>query len=876
MRIPIASNLESRDGTVDQDAKVLNGIIEADGESLAVRKRPGNYQIVLGKAGIAQALISWNGLRTVQADYLNSGTLSSIPTHTALSPAIASLPFSYQSSASSVASPKLMIKNRTQAWTIDRAGTATAVTYGGTMGSYTYSVVSIARVSTVAVVSTLDDTGLNVGDTVTISGAGEAEYNGAQTVTGVVIGSYTPAVEIPITITRSGTTATATTVSGDPHGLTTATSYAVSGATEGYYNGSYTITTSGGSTFTYTVTTTAPAAITGTWNPADKAAVVTLSGSNLIASCSPAFDNYGLVRGTVSKAAGVWAFEITVGTITQGSYIGIATSGQSLTVSPGSTSTAWVYRHDGYLFFNSTYIQCASYAGGSKIGVVFDGDANTISFYKNGVFQGSFSGVTGTVYPLVGSHAGFGGAQVFTANFAGSFTYSYDQPVTPAAGTIIVTDPSVTVVPAITYTVAGSPATPATGTITAAVVGGTVPGIAYINGYFCVMDTTGIIWNSDGDDPTTWGALNFIAAENEPGAGVAIAKTQNFVVAFKQWSSEFFYDAQNPTGSPLSPVPNGFTQVGCASGDSVATIDDALLFISQSRQAGRGVYLMVGTQQQKVSTPSIDRVLNADTLATVYAYCVKLDGHPLYVLTLVASNITIVYDLDSKMWTQWSSLTFGASVSVSSIILSGTTATVTTATAHGLSDGSAVYISGADQTGYNSFFNVSYISSTEFSIEVDSATASPATGTVLMYPFTEGYFKYTKYANHLGHDLLLHESTGYVNKFLPTWYMDYAEPINFFVRTGRLDGGAYEAKLMGSLTLVGQTVAGAVFPSNQSLMVRWSDDDSTSFSKYRNIDMRRLVPMLRRCGAFKRRSIEVKTCDNSGVRLSALEMEIGG
>jgi hypothetical protein len=40
-------------------------------------------------------------------------------------------------------------------------------------------------------------------------------------------------------------------------------------------------------TFTYTVTVTAYAAITGTWNPADKAAAVTLSGGNLIASSSP-------------------------------------------------------------------------------------------------------------------------------------------------------------------------------------------------------------------------------------------------------------------------------------------------------------------------------------------------------------------------------------------------------------------------------------------------------------------------------------------------------------------------------------------------------------------------------------------------------------
>jgi len=90
-----------------------------------------------------------------------------------------------------------------------------------------------------------------------------------------------------------------------------------------------------------------------------------------------------------------------------------------------------------------------------------------------------------------------------------------------------------------TYQVTGTPATPATGTIT--ITGGrtTVPGIVFLNGYFFVMDENAVIYNSALNDPLTWGALDFVQASIEPGMGVALAKSQNYVVAFKEWNTEY-------------------------------------------------------------------------------------------------------------------------------------------------------------------------------------------------------------------------------------------------------------------------------------------------------------------------------------------------
>ena len=71
------------------------------------------------------------------------------------------------------------------------------------------------------------------------------------------------------------------------------------------------------------------------------------------------------------------------------------------------------------------------------------------------------------------------------------------------------------------------------------------------------------------------------------------------------------------------------------------------------------------------------------------------------------------------------------SASVSSITRSGTTATVTTATAHGFTNGQKVVISGATQSDYNGAFTVTVTSTTAFTYTVANSPVTPATGTIL-------------------------------------------------------------------------------------------------------------------------------------------------
>lgn len=183
----------------------------------------------------------------------------------------------------------------------------------------------------------------------------------------------------------------------------------------------------------------------------------------------------------------------------------------------------------------------------------------------------------------------------------------------------------------------------------------TVPGAAYLDGTYYVMTPTGYIYGSELEDPLTWSGLNVIRAGSMPDAGVALRRMINYVVAFGQYTTEFFYDAGNPYGSPLSPVTNAIALIGCASADSIAETENTLYFMGVMKEHGRAVYRFNGTVPERVSTPFIDRIISGDDLAEVWAYFIRISGHPMYVLTLKTSAVTLVFDTITNVWHEWTS-----------------------------------------------------------------------------------------------------------------------------------------------------------------------------------------------------------------------------
>jgi len=180
-----------------------------------------------------------------------------------------------------------------------------------------------------------------------------------------------------------------------------------------------------------------------------------------------------------------------------------------------------------------------------------------------------------------------------------------------------------------------------------------VSGVVFLDNYVFVGTSNNRIYNSDLGDPTTWNALNFLSFEQTSDTLVAITKHLNYLVAFGAVSTQLFYDVANPVGSPLGLAGSYTSEIGCASGDSVVSTNNTVLWVGTSKTFGKSVYMMDGTAPVRISSANIDRHIEADGLGDITAYCYTVNGHTLYILTLHTTRQTLVYDLNEKMWYTW-------------------------------------------------------------------------------------------------------------------------------------------------------------------------------------------------------------------------------
>ena len=234
--------------------------------------------------------------------------------------------------------------------------------------------------------------------------------------------------------------------------------------------------------------------------------------------------------------------------------------------------------------------------------------------------------------------------------------------VTNINGTVITVDlaHTIAVTGTITFSDTGSNGV-LTPSLSAFPAGPFVSGVVFLNNYIYIATTSNRIYNSTVGNPTIWDPIDYIVFEQTTDTLVGITKHLNYLVAFGETSTQLYYDNANTIGSPLSLAQSYTTEIGCANGDSIVSADNTVLWIGTSKTHGRCVFLMDGVSPVKVSTVNIDKHLEADSLSKVTAFCYKFGGHTLYILTLHNTNQTIVYDLNEKLWYQWTQYAIASS-----------------------------------------------------------------------------------------------------------------------------------------------------------------------------------------------------------------------
>jgi hypothetical protein len=158
----------------------------------------------------------------------------------------------------------------------------------------------------------------------------------------------------------------------------------------------------------------------GTWNPADKNADITLSGSDLIATSNASLAS---VRGTQGRSSGKYYFELTAGGPDQVSLGGAANASASLSTYPGGDANGY-----GFFYFNST-----TYPGGGAmpaqvttlpVGIWLD--AGVLKFViENQVGPNAWTGLSGDYYPMWAANTTANGTRTGTLNVS---TFVNDLP----------------------------------------------------------------------------------------------------------------------------------------------------------------------------------------------------------------------------------------------------------------------------------------------------------------------------------------------------------------------------------------------------------------------------------------------------------------
>lgn len=175
----------------------------------------------------------------------------------------------------------------------------------------------------------------------------------------------------------------------------------------------------------------------------------------------------------------------------------------------------------------------------------------------------------------------------------------------------------------------------------------------FLDGYLFLVSVDGSIYNSDLNNPMSWTASNFIAVESYPDFTQAIARVGSYIVALGSTSTEWFYDAANPTGTPLARVEGATQEVGYIQG--LVGSDNAIYFVGRSNRGSPSVYKIMGLKLSEVSSPTVRRWLNTTTaVPNSRGHIITMGGHRFYVVVQNRNEVdptqTYMLDLDNQMW----------------------------------------------------------------------------------------------------------------------------------------------------------------------------------------------------------------------------------
>lgn len=191
----------------------------------------------------------------------------------------------------------------------------------------------------------------------------------------------------------------------------------------------------------------------------------------------------------------------------------------------------------------------------------------------------------------------------------------------------------------------------------------------YMNNRVFVGDrVTGNIIQSNAGVYQTYTASEYLVVESYGGKLVDLGRYNNFIVAFKEFSMEFFEDVANQNGTVLGRVGHMEQQVGCTHPNTIVdTGAGELMWLATDRSGHRSIKMLKNSfEVTSIEDNAVSKALRLTAnYDGSYAYMCNVHGHQFYVLTLKQTyldnantndfaNCTYAYDLKTKLWSLWS------------------------------------------------------------------------------------------------------------------------------------------------------------------------------------------------------------------------------
>ena len=173
--------------------------------------------------------------------------------------------------------------------------------------------------------------------------------------------------------------------------------------------------------------------------------------------------------------------------------------------------------------------------------------------------------------------------------------------------------------------------------------------VRFVDNYLLFMEpNSGRFFGADVGSATSYDALDFATAEAAPDDLVGMEVDHRQVILLGEETGEI-WENTGAAGFPFERSINGFFEIGCSNGDTVAKMDNSVLWVANDYTVRK----LQGVTPQRISTHAVEQFLTTVDLSTGKAYSYSQDGHFFYVLTF--STGCWVYDATSNEWHERSS-----------------------------------------------------------------------------------------------------------------------------------------------------------------------------------------------------------------------------